>query len=76
VRSPEGLRTEPVESAWRAAPEPEPDTSWRAPAKDESPVMPVTEVPRVWRAEPPPAAPKDGEQVCILIYPAPEGCGS
>jgi hypothetical protein len=50
--------------------------------------MPVTEVPKVgvpWQAEPqeesgvavvPKEQAADGEQVCILIYPAPEGCGS
>jgi hypothetical protein len=83
VREPDGL-PEP-------APEPAPEAAseWRqVPPKDVSPVMPVTEVPQVgvpWRPEPveepvvevvPKERPGNGEQVCILIYPAPEGCGS
>jgi len=84
VREPDGLPAEP-------APEPAPEAAgeWRqVPPKDVSPVMPVTEVPQVgvpWRPEPveepvveavPKEQPGNGEQVCILIYPAPEGCGS
>jgi hypothetical protein len=83
IRSPQGLRAEPVEET------PLTESSWRAAAEEVSPVMPVTEVPRVrvrWRAEPPEEpvvdvvpmeqATDDGEPVCILIYPAPEGCES